>query len=93
MFLSDPKYVSAGFSKTGLGMNITPPPGTSDGILAGLMLLVTGTLSTIFVLRVLKYEKEPIWKAIGFAAMGGSAIAAIHGTARILSEFVPEKKS
>lgn len=89
MLIADPKYVAAGFSKS-LGFVPTPPPGTSEGIVAGLMLLATGTLSTLFVLRVLKYEKDGLWRAVGFAAMAGSAVGAIHGIARILSEFTPK---
>lgn len=90
MIVADPRYVAAGFSKS-LGFVPTPPPGTSEGIVTGLMLLATGTLSTMFVLRVLKHEKDGLWRAVGFAAMAGSAVGALHGLARILSEFIPPK--
>lgn len=76
-----------------LGMAPSPPPGTSEGILSGLTAFISGTLAAVFLVRVMRHEKNYIWRTVGFTALGASAVGAIQGLARILTEFVPEKRS
>lgn len=86
-----PRHLGYAIPAPMLGVAPHPPPGTSNGILAGVTMLASGVLATVFLIRVIGSEKNPVWKTVGFAALGGSAIGALHGLARILTEFTPER--